>query len=53
MFYSPYIIRVIKSRRMGWDEGVYNTYCGEERCIRGFGGETSENPGVDGRIIYS
>jgi hypothetical protein len=36
---SPDIIRVIKSRRMRWAGHV--ACLGEERCIRGFGGETS------------
>jgi hypothetical protein len=35
---SPDIIRVIKSRRMGWAGDVARL--GQERCIRGFGGET-------------
>ena len=28
-----------------------STYGGEERCIQDFSGETSETPGVDGRLI--
>jgi len=36
--------------------GTCSTYGGEERCIQGFGGETSEknyleDPGVEGKII--
>jgi len=31
--------------------GACSTYWGEERCIPGFGGETSGSSGVDGRII--
>jgi hypothetical protein len=35
--------------------GACRAYGGEERCIQGFGGETSHlslgHPGVDGRII--
>jgi len=37
--------------------GACSTYCGEERCIQGFGGGNLreiynlEDPGVDGRII--
>jgi hypothetical protein len=37
LYSSPNIVRVIKSRRMG---GKCSTYGGEERHIRGFGGET-------------
>ena len=54
MYTSPNI-RAIKSRRMRWAGHVARV---GERCIRGFGGETSrkgsvhlEDPGVDGRII--
>ena len=39
MYCSPNIVRVIKSRRMGWAGHVARM--GEkERCIQGFGGET-------------
>ena len=35
--------------------GICSAYGGEERCIQGFGGETShlrlEDSGIDGRII--
>jgi hypothetical protein len=38
LYSSPTIVRVIKSRRIRWAEYVVRR--GEERCIRGFGGET-------------
>jgi len=38
LYCSPYIFRVIKSRRMRWAGHVVRM--GEERCIQGFGGET-------------
>jgi hypothetical protein len=41
---SPDIIRVIKSRRMGWAGHV--AHMGEERCIQRF----DEDLEVDGRI---
>ena len=31
--------------------GACNTFGEEERCIQGFGGETLEDRGVDGKII--
>ena len=36
---SPDVIRVMKSRRMGW-AGHVARMGGEERCIQGFVGET-------------
>jgi hypothetical protein len=36
---SPYIIRMVKSKRMGWAGHVARKW-GEERCIQGFGGES-------------
>jgi len=38
LYSSRDTIRVIKSRRMRWAGHV--AHLGEERCIRGFGGET-------------
>jgi hypothetical protein len=38
MYSSSNIIRVIKSRRMGW--AGHATRMGEERCIQDFDGET-------------
>ena len=38
LYCSPNIVRVIKSRRMGWAWNVARM--GEDRCIQGFGGET-------------
>jgi len=42
----------IEKNEIGW---ACSAYGGEERCIQGFGGDTShlrlEDPGVDGRII--
>ena len=38
LYWSPNIIRVIKSRRMRG--GACSTYGGEKRCVQGFGGET-------------
>ena len=35
--YSPNIVRVIKNSDVGW---ACSTCCGEERCLKGFGGET-------------
>jgi hypothetical protein len=37
LYYSPNIVRVIKSRRMRWAGHVARM---GERCIQGFGGET-------------
>jgi len=37
LYCSPYIVRVIKSRRVRWEERVA---CLEERRIQDFGGET-------------
>ena len=37
LYSSPNIVRVIKSRRMGWAEHLARL---GERCIQGFGGET-------------
>ena len=37
LYCSPNIVRVIKSRRMGWACG---TNGGRESCAQGFGGET-------------
>ena len=39
LFFSPNVVRVIKSRRMRWVVHVARME-GEERCIQGFGGET-------------
>ena len=39
LYSSPNIVRVIKSRRMGW-AGHVACMGGEERCIQGFGGDT-------------
>jgi len=39
LYTSPNIVRVIKSRRMGW-AGHVACMGGEERCIQGFGGDT-------------
>jgi len=39
LYYSPNIIRLIKSRRMRWT-GHVARMGGEERRIQGFGGET-------------
>ena len=39
LYFSPNIVRVIKSRRMRW-AGHIAHMGGEERCIQGFGGET-------------
>ena len=39
LYCSPYIVRVIKSRRLRW-EGTCSTYGVEERRIQGFAGET-------------
>jgi hypothetical protein len=39
--YSPYIIWVMKSRRMRWGVAC-GKYGGEERCIQGFCGEASK-----------
>jgi hypothetical protein len=39
LYYSPNIIRVIKSRRMRW-VGACGMYGGEERCTQGFGAES-------------
>ena len=38
LYCSPNIVRVIKSRRMGWAE--CSTDRGEERCVKRFGGKT-------------
>jgi hypothetical protein len=38
LYFSPNIVRVIKSRRMRWAGKVARM--GEERRIQGFGGET-------------
>ena len=39
-YFSPYIVRVIKSRRMRLGGGASGTCRGEERCVQGLGGET-------------
>ena len=39
LYCSPNIVRVIKSRRLGW-AGHVARMGEEERCIQGFGGET-------------
>ena len=39
LYCSPNIVRVIKSRRMGW-AGACSAYGGGERRVQGFGGET-------------
>jgi hypothetical protein len=39
LYSSPYIVRVLKSRRMRW-VGACSMYRGEERYIQGFGGAT-------------
>jgi hypothetical protein len=39
LFSSPNVVRVIRSRRMGWD-GQVARMGGEQRFIQGFGGET-------------
>ena len=39
LYSSPNIVRVIKSRRMGW-AGACGPYGGRERSIQGAGGET-------------
>jgi hypothetical protein len=39
LYFSPNIVRVIKSIRNRWAGHVAHTE-GEERCIQGFGGET-------------
>ena len=39
LYCSPYIFRVIKSRRMGWSGHAAQTG-GEEWCIQGFGRAT-------------
>jgi hypothetical protein len=39
LYSSPNIVRVIQSRRMGW-EGHVARMGGENRSIQGFGGET-------------
>jgi len=39
LYTSPNIVRVIKSRRMGW-AGHAACMGGEEKCIQGFGGDT-------------
>jgi len=41
LYSSPDIIRVIRSRRMKW-AGPVAPMEGEDRCLRGFGGETRE-----------
>jgi hypothetical protein len=40
LYCSPYNIRVIKSKKMGWAEYV-ERMGKQERCRQGFGGETS------------
>ena len=42
LYFSPDIIRVISSRRMGW-AGHVACMGGEERCIQGLGGEPEGN----------
>jgi len=37
VYFSPNIVRVIKSRRMGWEGHVASM---GERCIQRFGGES-------------
>jgi hypothetical protein len=55
LYYSPTIVRVIKSRRMRWAEHLARMW--RERRVQGFflwkPGDTEhwENPGLDGRII--
>jgi hypothetical protein len=39
LYSSPNIVRVIKSRKMKW-AGHLPCIGGDERCTRGFGGET-------------
>ena len=39
LYFSPNIVRVIKSRRMRWAGHVARIWEGE-RCVQGFGGET-------------
>ena len=38
LYFSPYIVRVIKSRRMRW--GGCGRYGRREKCAQGFGRET-------------
>jgi hypothetical protein len=40
LYYSPYIVRMIKSRRMRWKRHVACMREREERRIQCFGGET-------------
>jgi len=40
IYFSSFIFRIIKSRRMGW--GPCNTHGGGERCLNGFGSETDD-----------
>jgi hypothetical protein len=55
LYSSPNIVRVIKSRRMGW--GTRSMHGRQVRCIQGFGGgdlmerDHLEDLGVDGWII--
>ena len=39
LYTSPNIVRIIKSRRIGW-AGTSSAFGEEVRCIQGFGGET-------------
>jgi len=39
LYFSPNIIRVIKSRRLKW-AGHIARYGGQKRCMQGFGRET-------------
>jgi predicted DNA-binding protein len=39
LYFSPNIVRLIKSGRMRW-AGACSAYGGEERRMQGFGGET-------------
>jgi len=40
LYFSPNIVRVIKSRRMSRSAGPCSAYGGEDRRIQDFGGET-------------
>jgi hypothetical protein len=54
LYFSPNIVRVIKSRRMRWAEHE-SRLGGWKKCVQGWGNlrerDYLEDPGLDGKII--